>query len=219
MRKVTSSSWPRWIENQLVRRGISSRGVLEAFAEVSRAHFVSPGNRGLATADVPIAIGCHQTLSQPYIIALSLEALELTGKERVLDVGTGSGFQAVLLSRLAAEVFTIEIHERLHFSARLVIEQRRQGPVYARLGDGSAGWPQQAPFDAIVVGARSPKLPPSLVEQLAPGGRMVIPLGEKRAQTLYKFTKAEDGSLQRRILERVLFVPLLGKEGTGGQPE
>jgi protein-L-isoaspartate(D-aspartate) O-methyltransferase len=169
--------------------------------------------------DAPIGIDCRQTVSQPYIIALSLQALELTGKEKVLDVGTGSGFQTVLLSQLAGEVFTIEIHERLYFTAKLAIERYQRAPVHTRLGDGSAGWPSQALFDAIVVGARSPKVPQSLIDQLAPLGRMVIPIGGESVQTLYRITKLKDGTLKKTILERVLFVPLVGREGTGRFPE
>lgn len=218
MKRHSANRWPRWIEDQLVRRRITDERVLKAFAEVSRAQFTPQRFRRMAEADAPIGIGCRQTVSQPYVIALALQALTLTGRERVLDVGTGSGYQAVLLSHLAREVFTIEIYDRLYFNSRLNIQRHQQSPVHTQLGDGSLGWPQYAPFDAIVVGSRAPKTPESLLQQLAPGGRMVIPIGGESVQALYFITKLADGTFKKRILERVLFVPLLGKEGSGKQP-
>ena len=218
MFKQNPSAWPRWIERQLVRRGITDRRVLEVFSNVPREDFVHPNFRDLTLNDAPIPIGCRQTVSQPYIIALSLQGLELTGSERVLEVGTGSGFQAVLLSHLAKAVFTVEIHDKLYVAAHLPLERLQKAPVYARLGDGSTGWKEHAPYDAIVVGCRAPKLPQPLADQLAVGGRMVIPLGGDSVQALYQIRKLADGSLKKKILERVLFVPLLGKEGTGRRP-
>ena len=215
---MASTRWPAWIERQLVRRGIKDERVLTAIAEVSRAPFVPHRFRDMAQADAPIQLGCRQTVSQPYIIALSLQALELTGQERVLDVGTGSGYQTALLSRLAREVFTIEIVRELYSNSRLAIERYQQAPVHMRLGDGSVGWQEEAPFDAIVVGSRAPRLPEPLVQQLAPEGRLVIPVGGESGQSLYRIKKLEDGTLQKKILERVLFVPLTGKEGTGAFP-
>jgi protein-L-isoaspartate(D-aspartate) O-methyltransferase len=213
------SPWPRWIERQLVRRGISDERVLRAFAAVPREAFVDPRYRALAYDDGPLPIGCHQTISQPYVVALSLAALRLTGAERALDVGTGSGYQAVLLSHLAREVFTIEVQQKLYFEARLVVPRFQLAPVQLRLGDGSLGWPEAAPFDAIVVGARAPKLPPSLMEQLAPGGRMVIPIGGEAGQALCLVTKSASGQVQQKVLERVSYVPLIGKQGTGESAE
>lgn len=210
---------PHWIERQLVRRGIRDPRVLDAFARVPREPFVPAEYRGRALTDAPIPIGCRQTVSQPYVIALSLEALALQGNEKVLDIGTGSGYQAVLLSYLAREVYTIEVHQRLYTNARLVIERLARAPVHTRCADGSQGWPSAAPFDAIVAGAWARKAPRSLVEQLAPGGRLVLPLGSDQAQGLYLFTKRADGTLDKTLLEHVLFVPLVGREGSGFLPQ
>ena len=207
-------AYPPWIQAQLIRRGIQDARVLAAFAAVPRNSFVSPEHRNRALVDAPIPIGCRQTVSQPYVIALSLQALELNGSERVLDVGTGSGFQAALLSHLAREVYTIEIHQRLFTEARMAIEKHSQAEVYTRCGDGSLGWPEAAPFDAIVAGACSPTPPPSLIDQLKPGGRLVLPVGGDKSQSLMRYVKKFDGTLEKTLLEWVLFVPLLGKEGT-----
>lgn len=218
MGEPQSGEFPRWIEKQLIRRGIRDERVLEAFTAVPRVAFVPRNHRRQALMDAPIPIGCKQTVSQPYVIALSLQALALKGEERVLDVGTGSGYQAALLSHLAGEVHTIEIHQRLFTSARIAIEKHARSPVHTRFGDGSTGWPEAAPFDAIIAGACSPTPPPSLIEQLKTGGRLVLPVGCDRSQSLMRYVKKSDGSLDTTMLEWVLFVPLLGREGTGGKP-
>lgn len=218
MTMFANQRWPRWIQQQLVRRGIQDERVLAAFAAVPRAEFVAPHQREYADNDAPLPIGCGQTVSQPYVVARSLEALALRGHERVLDIGTGSGYQAVLLSHLAAEVYTIEIFQKLYINARLIIERLQKHPVHTRQGDGSLGWPAAAPFDAIVGGACAPKVPQALLEQLAPGGRMVLPVGSDAGQVLTCFSKHADGSITKRHLDPVIFVPLLGKQGTGRMP-
>jgi protein-L-isoaspartate(D-aspartate) O-methyltransferase len=212
-------TWPDWIEKQLVRRGIHDELVLAAMARVPREEFVPRAYRGLAYEDGPVGIGCGQTISQPYVVALSLEAMELTGGEKVLDVGTGSGYQACLLSYLAREVYTIEVYQKLFIDARMVLGRFQRSPVYCRHGDGSLGWPEAAPFDAIVAGARAPKLPQPLLDQLAPGGRLVLPVGGESSQVLYQIVKQADGTLKKKMLESVRFVPLVGAAGIGGLPE
>ena len=218
MSEPSHKTRPHWIAQQLERRGIRDPRVLEAFAAVPRAAFVPEPLREQAMVDAPLPIGCEQTVSQPYVMALALEALALRGHERVLDVGTGSGYQAVLLSHLVREVYTIEVHQRLYTSARVIIAALARGPIHTRHGDGSLGWPEAAPFDAIVVGACAPGLPPSLVAQLAPGGRLVLPIGGENLQGLYCVRKQADGRVEQTLLERVVFVPLLGREGTGVLP-
>jgi protein-L-isoaspartate(D-aspartate) O-methyltransferase len=219
MPQAAPTARPRWIVQQLVHRGITDERVLDAMARVPREAFVPLEHRRHALADAPIPIGCRQTVSQPFVVALALQALELRGTEKVLDVGTGSGYQAVLLSHLAREVYTIEVHQRLYSTARLAIERHGRAPVHTRCGDGSLGWPEAAPFDAIVVGACAPKAPPSLLAQLAPGGRLVLPIGSEHSQTLYRLVRQPDGRLDKTLLERVLFVPLMGREGSGFLPQ
>jgi protein-L-isoaspartate(D-aspartate) O-methyltransferase len=200
---------PLWIEQQLVRRGIRDERVLGTMALVPRVAFVPEQEQGCAEEDAPLPIGCGQTISQPYVVALSLQALELKGRERVLDVGTGSGYQAALLSYLAAEVHSVEIHRDLLEHAQASLEGHHRAPVDCHLGDGRLGWTQGAPYDAIVVGAWSEDIPVTLVDQLAPGGRMVLPLGPENAQLLVRLRKAADGTLAQEVLQHVRFVPLV----------
>jgi protein-L-isoaspartate(D-aspartate) O-methyltransferase len=206
---ATVPRWPYWIEQQLVRRGIRDARVLAAMAAIPREGFVPPQEQSYAEADAPLPIGCGQTISQPYINALSLQALQLTGGERVLDVGTGSGYQAALLSCLAAEVHTIEVHADLLDRARTNINVYRRAPVHCHLGDGRLGWPDAAPYGGIVVGAWAKEPPAPLLEQLAPGGRLVIPLGSDTRQTLVCLHKLPSGQLEREELALVRFVPLV----------
>lgn len=181
--------------------------------QIPRAGFVPPQEQDRAEDDAPLPIGSGQTISQPYINALSLEALSLRGDERVLDIGTGSGYQAALLSCLCAEVHTVERIADLLDRARTNIAVHRRSPVYCHLGDGHLGWPDAAPYEAIVVGAWAKEPPPALVEQLAPSGRIVVPLGSEWRQVLWRYRKGQDGKLTRVELAKVRFVPLVRPPG------
>lgn len=199
----------RMIREQLRARGIEDRRVLRAFEDVPRESFVPERLRELAYEDQPLPIGFGQTISQPYIVALALEALQLRGDERALDVGTGSGYAAALMSKLAARVYTIERIQELTELARAHLRPYRN--VEVRCGDGSLGWPEEAPFDAIAVAAAAPTTPRALLEQLAQGGRLVMPIGEEE-QVLVRVTRTGD-LFRRELITAVQFVPLIGAQG------
>jgi protein-L-isoaspartate(D-aspartate) O-methyltransferase len=200
------------VELQLRQRGIRDSRVLQAFLDVPRHEFVPIEKRVQAYDDQPLEIGAGQTISQPYIIAAMLQALALTGKEHVLDVGTGSGYVAALLSRLAAQVFTIERHALLLESARSLLVRLGYNNIAALVGDGSRGLPEWAPFDAILVSAAAPKVPESLLQQLTQDGRLVIPVGGLDSQMLVLVRK-EGSTASVQELDSCRFVPLIGGEG------
>jgi len=203
----------KMLEDHLEARGISQRRLLEAFSVVPREAFVADELVALAYADTPLPIGESQTISQPYIVALSVSALELEGHERVLEVGTGCGYAAAILSRVAREVFSVERHASLAEEARDRLERLGYDNVHVRHGDGSLGWPSQAPFDAIVVAALAPRVPRALLDQLAPGGRLVLPVSTGRSrQVLKRITREADGFREETLLG-VRFVPLVGEQG------
>ncbi|MDQ3671667.1 MAG: protein-L-isoaspartate(D-aspartate) O-methyltransferase [Actinomycetota bacterium] len=202
------------VELQLRRRGRFDERVLEAMARVPRELFVPTDVRDLAYADGALPIGSGQTISQPFIVATICQLLGLTGDERVLDVGTGSGYQAAVLSELAAEVVTIERVPELAERARSALEQAGYGHVELLVGDGSLGAPARAPFAGIAVAAAAPVVPPALYDQLVEGGRVVVPRGGRRGQQLVLVERAEDGPLERASVS-CRFVPLVGAEGFG----
>jgi protein-L-isoaspartate(D-aspartate) O-methyltransferase len=193
-------------------QGVHDLGVLRAFDEVPRHLFVPSGVAHRAYEDSALPIGSGQTVSQPSVHALSLQALRLNGRGRVLEVGTGSAFQTALLSRLAEQVFSIERVPALFDRARETLAQHNIRNVSLLLGDGTLGWREYSPYDAIVVGAASPDVPPAYAEQLVEGGRLVIPVGTREEQTLACFTR-RGRSLDRVDLLPVRFVPLLGAQG------
>ena len=199
------------VERQILARGVESAAVLQAMQDVPRHLFVPEQLRDRAYADSPQSIGWGQTISQPYIVALMTELLELDGSERVLEIGTGSGYQAAVLSQLAREVYTIEILEELGKNAESVLDGLGYDNIHFRIGDGYKGWPEAAPFDAIIVTAAPPSLPQALVEQLKMGGRLVIPVGVF-IQDLEVHTKTADG-LQKRKVIPVRFVPMVSEPG------
>jgi protein-L-isoaspartate(D-aspartate) O-methyltransferase len=202
------------VEHQLERRGIADPLVLEAMRKVPREAFVPPELAEEAYADGPLPIGEGQTISQPYIVALMAEALELRGDERVLEIGAGSGYAAAVLAEIAAELYTVERHARLAEEAAARLTRLGYDNVHVRVGDGSLGWPEQAPFDAIVVAAGAPEVPEALKEQLAMGGRLVIPVGQGRTlQDLLRLRRLSETEYQREELGGVRFVPLVGEEG------
>jgi len=201
------------VGRQIRERGIRDERVLSAFERVPREAFVAVADREQAYDDHPIPIGEGQTISQPYIVARTLEALGLRGTERVLDVGTGSGYAAALLSLLVREVVSIERIAPLAERARARLVELGY-PVEVVVGDGTLGAPARAPFDAIAVAACAPAIPPALVSQLAPGGRMVIPVKDGQGQSLVLVTRRPaDAAVDVRRLDQVRFVPLIGAQG------
>lgn len=200
------------VARQLRGHGISDRRVLEAFESVPRHLFVPEEYRHAAYEDGPLPIGFNQTISQPFIVAYMTQLLDLTGSERVLEVGTGSGYQAAVLSALTAEVHTIELIPALADRAKTVFEQLGLRNIFPHLGDGSLGWADSAPYDAILVTAAGPRVPKSLLNQLAEGGRMVLPVGERGDQVL-ELWRREGEQFTHETLLPVAFVPLRGKEG------
>ena len=199
---------------RLIDQGIRDPRVLAAFARVPRSFFVPDEARDEAEADRPLEIGCGQTISQPYVVAAMAEALDLTGRERVLEVGTGSGYAAAILAEMmpvSAEIRSVEIIPQLAESARRVLAELGYPNVQIRVGDGALGWPEAAPFDAILVSAAPPEVPPALLDQLAPGGRLVVPVGPSpEQQELQLWRRVPSGRLEKRGLMQVRFVPLTG---------
>ena len=202
----------KMVEEQLVERGIKDLGVLEAMSRVPRHLFAQESLRHRAYGDYPLPIGENQTLSQPYIVAAMTAALSLKGEERVLEIGTGSGYQTAVVAELARQVFTIERLNNLSRKAQKILEGLNYMNIVFKMFDGTYGWPDQAPFDAILITASSKEIPQSLVKQLGEGGRLVAPTGDANEQKLVVLTK--NGShVSRRELGACKFVPLIGKYG------
>ena len=197
------------VDEQIAARDIKNPVVLDAMRRVPRHEFVPEPLRGSAYADSPLPIGHDQTISQPYIVAYMTEALELDGSHRVLEIGTGSGYQAAVLGEIAKEVYTIEIVAPLAEGARAILKRLGYANVHVRTGNGYLGWPEQAPFDRVIVTAAPDDIPPALVEQLKPGGLMAIPVGVG-TQELRILRRTETGMQTLRTLP-VRFVPMTGK--------
>lgn len=202
------------VEFQIAARGVRDQRVLEAMRTVPREAFVPERLAEFAYEDTPLPIEEEQTISQPYVVAAMAEALELGPDDRVLEVGAGSGYAAAVIGRIACEVWAIERHQALADLAQRRMEKLGYQNVHIRKGDGTLGWPEHAPYDAIAVAAGGPEVPPALIEQLAPGGRLVIPIGrDPRLQELVRVWKRQDGGTERENLGAVRFVPLVGEQG------
>ena len=199
---------------QIAGREITDPAVLAAMREVPREQFVLEPYRQYAYDDTPLPIPANQTISQPYIVAYMIAALELRPADRVLEIGTGSGYAAAILSRIAGEVYTVERHHKLADYARERLSRLGYANVFVHHGDGTRGWPEHAPYDGIIVAAGGPTVPESLREQLGVGGRMVIPVGRSRhQQNLILITRPAEDSYTEEMLVPVAFVPLIGDEG------
>ncbi|MEX2015606.1 MAG: protein-L-isoaspartate(D-aspartate) O-methyltransferase [Candidatus Hydrogenedentales bacterium] len=200
------------VDQQLRLRGIDDPRVLAVMDRVPRHAFLPAEMREHAYEDRPLPIGEGQTMSQPYIVGLMTQMLELEETDKVLEIGTGSGYQAAVLGLLAREVFTIERHGNLARRAQLTLERLGFKNVHVLHGDGTLGWPQAAPYDAILVTAGGPQVPPSLKEQLAVGGRLVCPVGSRETQQMVRFIRTDDDLIRERSID-CMFVPLIGEEG------
>lgn len=200
------------VREQIARRGLSNPRLLEAFRRVPRHRFVPAELQRDAYRDGPLPIGGGQTISQPYIVALMTSLLHLDGTQRVLEVGTGSGYQAAILGLLAGSVHTVERLPELAERAEALLRDLGYTNIFVHTGDGSLGWPEAAPYDAILVTAAAPRAPVALLEQLAPGGRMVIPVGGRAGQELQVWTRTPAG-MEMESNVPVAFVPLRGQQG------
>jgi protein-L-isoaspartate(D-aspartate) O-methyltransferase len=199
------------VEEQLARRDISDRRVLEVMERVPRHEFVPPPYRDQAYEDYPLPIEGGQTISQPYIVALMTQSLGLKGGEKVLEIGTGSGYQAAVLAELKVRVFSIDINAGLAEQAAQTLRRLGYKDIQIKSGDGFFGWPEEAPFDGIIVTCASPRLPPLLVEQLKEGGRLIIPLGDARQFQVLTLVTKTGGKLKTREISGVRFVPMTGE--------
>ena len=207
----------RMVERQIAARGLDDPKLLAAFRAVPREQFVSADYAGYAYQDSPLPIESGQTISQPYIVALTIYAGGIGSGDKVLEVGAGSGYAAAVIGQIAGEVVAIERHHELVELARQRMKRLGYGNVQIFEGDGTLGWPLEAPFDAIVAAASGSHVPQSWIAQLKPGGRIVMPVGAPHeVQTLLKVTKRDDGSLSHEDLGGVRFVPLIGAEGFAG---
>lgn len=202
----------RMVDEQIVSRGVQDERVLAVMRKIPRHEFLPEAIRGMAYADNALPLGEGQTMSQPYMVALMTELLGLKGPERVLEIGTGSGYQAAVLAELCEKVYTVERVKSLADKARATLDRLGYKSVAIKVYDGTYGWKEMAPFDAIVVTAGSPDIPAPLVEQLKEGGRMVIPVGDRYGQELVTVVKTAEGITARRSIPCV-FVPLIGNHG------
>jgi protein-L-isoaspartate(D-aspartate) O-methyltransferase len=208
--RASAAARTRMVERQIERRGVDDPLVLQAMREVPREMFVEAGMEEFAFDDSPLPIGEGQTISQPYIVALMAEAAELSANDRVLEVGTGSGYAAAVFGRIAKAVYTIERHASLAGQARRRLAKAGISNVFVRVGDGTLGWSDAAPFDAIIVAAGAPEAPAALKQQLAIGGRLIIPLGEGDVQSLTRIRRKSEALYEAEDLASVRFVPLVG---------
>ncbi len=202
----------RMVAEQLVPRGIRDPLVLEAMGKVPRHRFVPEGMKQEAYDDRPLHIGLEQTISQPYMVAWMTEALELTGGEKTLEIGTGSGYQAAVLAELSSEVYTVERLKELQERARKILDELGYDNIFYHVSNGTLGWPENAPYNAIMVTAGAPRVPDPLLEQLADGGRLLIPLGDRYSQMLTKLTRQGE-RLTKENLGGCRFVALTGEYG------
>ena len=200
------------VTKQIIARGITDARVLSAMRTVPRHLFVSEAMMDQAYGDFPLPIGEQQTISQPYIVAEMTQALQVTSEDRVLEIGTGSGYQAAILAQIAFRVYTIERIHSLYTRTRTLFDQLRYHNIVTRYSDGTTGWKDESPFDAIIVTAGAPDIPPVLVNQLAVGGRLVIPVGDRHSQDLIKLVRDEQG-IRQSNLGGCRFVRLIGEHG------
>ncbi len=207
----------RMLEKDLLPRGIKDKKVLDAMLKVPRHLFVGEAQRMSAYEDHPLPIGEGQTISQPFMVAWMTEALELKGEESILEIGTGSGYQTAILGELASRVYSVERVPSLTGKARKFLDSQGYRNVLVKLSDGTLGWEEYAPYDRILVTAGSPSVPGPLLEQLAPGGILVIPVGGNSVQELLRIRKREDGSTSQEKMGGCVFVRLVGKHGWEGE--
>lgn len=203
----------KMINNHLIARGVKDERVLAAFKNVPRTEFVPDKLKSNAYADRPLPIGAGQTISQPYIVAQMVEALNPTAEDKVLEVGIGSGYAGAILAEIVGQVYGIEKEETLVNQTEKRLTDLAYENITLTVGDGTTGWQQHAPYDAILVSAAAPEIPNSLLAQLAIGGYLVLPVGTKNIQELYQVHKLRSGSVEKKKLNKVRFVPLIGTEG------
>jgi len=201
----------KMVSEQLLARDITDKKVLDVFLKIPRHKFILPQEQTIAYGDYPLSIECGQTISQPYIVALMTQCLKLSGSEKVLEIGTGSGYQTAVLAEMSKEVYTVERFKELSEKAQLVLSELGYKNIFFKISDGTLGWKEKSPFDAIIVTAGSPKVPKPLLDQLAEGGRLVIPVGEGLCQILTVFEKTGKDFKKTEICG-CMFVPLIGKE-------